>query len=136
MHVSRLCGCTVRAQTCRASGCSVFTPRRLSGSLSPGQPKLVLKLSKIFTNCQTVKNARSSNFSSSNCCGANLLTRTMATKRQVSLRQFIELPPCSRLDCIVIFINSFERFFFSLSYLLVSRSGSLFLLGPCHFFVV
>ena len=52
---------------CRASD----TSRRLSGSLS-GQPKKI-------TNVQTVKNARNSNFSSSNCCVPNLFTKTMAT---------------------------------------------------------
>ena len=61
------------------SGCSVYTSRRLSGSLSRGQPKLVLTLRKI-TNGQTVKNARNSNFLLSNCCVPNLWTKTMATR--------------------------------------------------------
>ena len=51
---------------------------RLSGSSSPGQPKLVL--SNMFTSGQTVKNARYSNFLSSNCCAPNLWTRTMVTE--------------------------------------------------------
>ena len=57
-------------------------------------------------------------------------------RRQVSLRYFKESPACSRTDCIVIFFISFERVFFSLSYLLASRNGSTFLLGPCHVLVV
>ena len=57
-------------------------------------------------------------------------------RRQVSLRWFIEPPACSRIDRTVVFFNSFERLFFSLSYLLASRNGSTFLLGPCHIFVV
>ena len=64
---------------CRASGCSVYTLRRLSGCLSPGQPKLVLS-EKNFTNGQTVKNARNSNFLSSNCFVPNLWTRKMSMK--------------------------------------------------------
>ena len=72
--------CAVRAQMCRASGRSAYTSRRLSGSLSPGQPKLVLSEKKVFTNGQTVENARNSNFLSSNCCVPNSWTRTMATK--------------------------------------------------------
>ena len=64
---------------CPASGCSVYTPRQVSGSLSPGQPNLVL-LRKNYTNGQTVKNARNSNFLSSNGCFPNSWTRTMATK--------------------------------------------------------
>ena len=81
--VTHLCGqcadylyvhkCVVRV------GVLCLHPRWLSGSLSPGQPKLVLPLKKI-TNSQTVKNARNSNFLSSNCCGPVLWTRTMATK--------------------------------------------------------
>ena len=71
--------CAVRAQMCRASGCSVYTYRRLSGSLSPGQPKLV-PAEKNFTNCQTVKNAKNSNFLSFTGCFPNSRTRTMATK--------------------------------------------------------
>ena len=102
---------------CRASGCSVYTPCRLSGSLSPGQPKLVVTLSKIFTNGQGLKNAEnsncSSNFLSSNYCIPNLWTRTMATKATGSLRWFIEPPARSRIDCVVVFFNSFERLFFS-----------------------
>ena len=35
-----------RAQMCRASVCSVFTSRRLSGNLSPSKPKLVLNSEK------------------------------------------------------------------------------------------
>ena len=54
-------------------------PRRLSGSLSPGQPKLVLS-EKIFTNGQIVKNARNFNILSSNGCFPNSWTRTVATK--------------------------------------------------------
>ena len=64
-----MCGWPVRAQMCRASD----TSRRLSGSSSPGQPK------KFFMNVQTVKNAKNSNFLSSNCCVPNVWTRTMAT---------------------------------------------------------
>ena len=37
---------------------------------------------------------------------------------------------------MVIFFNSFERLFCSLSYLLASKNGSLFLQGPCQIFVV
>ena len=58
---------------------SVYTHRRLSGSLSPGQPKVVLS-EKNLTNDQTVKNARNSNFLWSNGCFPNSWTRTMATK--------------------------------------------------------
>ena len=75
-----MCGWPVRAQMCRASGCSVYTTRRLSGSLSPGHPKLVLTLRKMFHEWSDVKNARNSNFLSSNCCVPNLWTMTMATK--------------------------------------------------------
>ena len=39
-------------------------------------PKLVLTLSKIFTNRQNMKNAWNSNCSSSNCLDPNLLTNT------------------------------------------------------------
>ena len=58
-------------------GVSVYTPRRLSGSFISRPTETGLKLKKI-TNFQTVKNARNSNFSSSNCCGP-MLTRTKAT---------------------------------------------------------
>ena len=51
----------------------------MSGSLSPGQPRLV-PAEKNFTNCQTVKNAKNSNFLSSSGCFPNSWTRTMATK--------------------------------------------------------
>ena len=69
LHVHK---CVVRV------GCSVFK-LRLSGSLSPGQPKLVVP-EKMFSNGQTVKNARQSNFLSSTGCFPNSWTRTMATK--------------------------------------------------------
>ena len=52
-------------------------------------------------------------------------------RRQVSPRWVKEPPACSRIDCIVVFFNSFELLFFSLSYSLASRNGSIFLLGPC-----
>ena len=42
------------------------------------------KLREEFTNFQTVKNAKNSNFSSSNCYGPNLLTRTKATSLPVT----------------------------------------------------
>ena len=41
----------------------------------------------------------------------------------------------SRIDCVVVFFKSFERLFFPSSYLLASRTGSIFLLGPCQFVV-
>ena len=59
--------------------------RRLSVILSPGQPKMVLNSENIFTKCQTVKNAKSSSFSSSNCFDPNLLTRAKVTGRRVTL---------------------------------------------------
>ena len=48
-------------------------------------PKLVLLSDKNFTNCHTAKNAKNSNFSSSNCCNSNFLTRTKATGLPVTL---------------------------------------------------
>ena len=45
------------------------------------------KLREKFTNFQTVKNAKNSNFSSSICHGSNLLTRTKATSLPVSLNK-------------------------------------------------
>ena len=69
--VNDLCGQSVRAQTCHERGVSVYTP----------QPKLVLsEKKKDPTSDQSVKNAKNSNFLSSNCCVPNLWTRTMATK--------------------------------------------------------
>ena len=62
--------------------------------------------------------------------------RRWRRRRQVSERWFIEPPACSRVDRIVVFFNSFELLSFSLSYLLVSRNDSTFLLGPCHMFVM
>ena len=121
---------------CRASGCSVYTTRRLSGSLSPGHPKLVLTLRKMFHEWSDVKNARNSNFLSSNCCVPTLWTRTMATKATSFPALVMEPPARAKIDCKVVFFNSFERFFFSLSYLLASRNGSFFQLVPCHMFVV
>ena len=52
--------------------------------------------------------------------------------RQVSPRWLKEPPSCSRVDRIVVFFFPFELLFFSLSFLLASRNGSIFLLGPCH----
>ena len=43
-------------------------------------------------------------------------------RRQVSPRWFTEPPACSRVDRVVVFFNSFERLFYSLSYLLTSRN--------------
>ena len=43
------------------------------------------KLKEKLTHFQTVKNAKNSNFSSSNCNGPNLLTRTNATSFPVTL---------------------------------------------------
>ena len=43
------------------------------------------KLREKFTNFQTVKNAKDSNFSSSNCYGPNLMTRTKATGLPVTV---------------------------------------------------
>ena len=54
------------------------------GKFISEQPKLVLNSEK-HTNCQTAKNAKYSNFSSSNCYGSNLLTRTNATGFPVTL---------------------------------------------------
>ena len=127
--------CAVRAQMCRASGCSVYTPHRLSGSFSPGQPKLVLILRK--TCSPKVRPWRMPGIPTS-CrplvafpiCGRGRWRR----RRQVSLRQLIEPPARSRIDRTVVFFNSFERLFFSLSYLVASRNGSVFLLGACLFF--
>ena len=69
--------CTCTNVSCKWVFC--LHPRRLSGSLSPGQPKLVLTLRKNHEwsdreECQKFK------FLSSNCCVPNLWTRTMATK--------------------------------------------------------
>ena len=64
-------------------------------------------------------------------------TGTMATKATgFPALVFFEPPASSRIDCVVVFLNSPERLFFSLSYLLPSRNGSIFLLGPCQKFVV
>ena len=57
-------------------------------------------------------------------------------RRQVSLRLFVDHPACSSVDCIVIFFNSLKRLSFSLSYSLIARNGSIFLLSLCHIFVV
>ena len=71
--------CAARAQMCRASGCSsVYTPCRLSGSFS-WSTKTGPVWEK-FTNGQTVKNARNSNFFSSYGCCPVWRMRTMATK--------------------------------------------------------
>ena len=105
------------------------------GSLSSSQPKLVLS-EKNFTSAQTVKNARSSNFLSSSCCVPNLWTRTMATKATGFPALVYGTSSLFEVDRTVVFFNSFELFFFSLSYLLASKNGSTFLLGPGHIFVV
>ena len=42
----------------------------------------------------------------------------------------------SRIDSIVILVDSFERLASSLSYLLIARNGSTLLLSPCHTFVM
>ena len=71
-------------QDVRRQGCWCASHRRLSGSLSLGHTKLVLNSEKI-TNCQTVKNFKSSSISSSNCFDPNLLTRTKVTSRPAIL---------------------------------------------------
>ena len=62
----------------------LFTHSRLSGSSSPVKRNRS-EIEKNFTNCQTAKNAKNSNFSSSKCYGSNLLTRTNATGFPVTL---------------------------------------------------
>ena len=58
----------------------------MSGSLSPGQPQLVLTLRTHFTNRKTVQNARKSNFLSSNCCVPTICGRgRWRRRRQVFL---------------------------------------------------
>ena len=54
----------------------LFTHPSVVWKFFSSQPKLVMTLRKIFTDGQTVKNAENSNFSSSNCFGPNLTTRT------------------------------------------------------------
>ena len=111
--VRAVCGWPVRAQMCRASGCSVYTPRRLSGSLSPGRPKLVLILRK---NLRMVRPWRMPRIPTS--CGDKF--------------------PCDNLSnhCTVVFFKISSNACSFLSYLLASRNGSIFLLGPCQIFVV
>ena len=66
---------------CRASGCSVYRPVGSRGVYLPVNRNQSYLTNK-FTNGQTLKNARNSNFSSANCCVPNLLTRTMVTKER------------------------------------------------------
>ena len=100
------------------------------GKFLSRQPKPVLNREK-FTNGQTVKNARNSNFSSSNCWGPNLLTMTKTRL----LRLLKERPTCSRVESAVIFFHSLKRLSLSLSYLLIVRHGSTILLSSLMFVV-
>ena len=75
----------MRICTCCMSGCSVHTSPSIVGKFTSRQSKLVLNSKKNLTNCQTVKNAKNSNFSSSKCYGPKLLTRTKATGLPVTL---------------------------------------------------
>ena len=56
--------------------------------------------------------------------------------RQVSVRLFVEPLTCLRVNRVVVFFESFELLFFSLSYLLTARDGSVVLLGPWQVLVV
>ena len=74
-----LCGQPVRAQTCHMRGVSVYTP------VGCREFNLPANRNWYQTKSQTVKNAKSSSFSSSNCFDRNLLTRTKVTGRPVTL---------------------------------------------------
>ena len=90
--------------------CSVHTSRRLfflpATEIGPERRK--------NTNCQTAKNAKTSNFSSSNCYGPNLLTRTNATGFPVILNYIYRTPSrfedrldsraCGFLRMLVLFV--------------------------------
>ena len=92
---------------------------------------------RLVINSQgTSQNARNSSFLSSNGCLPNSWTRTMATKTTSFPALFHRTSSLFEGHRIVVFFNSFELLFFSLSYLLASRNGSVFLLGPCQNFVV
>ena len=58
----------------------------------------------------------------------------MATKA-TGLSELVP-PSCFGVDLIVVFFKFFELLLFSLPYMLASRNGSKFLLGPCLIFVV
>ena len=80
------------------------------------QPKLVLTERKI-TNRQTLKNAENSNCSCSNGVGPNLMTTTKLSAGYTATL-------CRTSNRVVVFFDSFELLFSSLSYLLTARDGS------------
>ena len=109
----------------------------------------------MFTNCQTVKNAKNSNFSSSTCYGPNLLTKTKATSLPVTLKRTSRFGGSTRpsyssipsnacplrcltcwsrgivlwswlIPCHVVVVQTFAFFFFCLSEIRSSRTPSWF----------
>ena len=66
----------------------------------------------------------------------NAFDEDEAVRRQVSPLLFTEPPACLRVNRVVVFFDSFELLFFSLSYLLTARDDSVVLLGSCQVLVV
>ena len=132
------CDHAVQLCTCCICGCTVHTP--------VGWLEVFLQATETCPNSekkntsrQGMKNAENSNFSSSIGFGPTLTTKlfagwlTIMTKLSAGFLATLcrtSIPSRLRVNRVVIFFNSFELLFFSLSYLLTAKNGSVFFLGP------
>ena len=103
------------------------------GWLFSRQPKPVPTLRKI-TNRQGLKNAETSNCSSSNGFGPTLTTMTKLSAGFTAT--LCGTSTCFRVNRVVLFFVALKLLSISLSHSLTAGNGSVFFLGPCQVLVM